>query len=71
MKLIKFTLGFIAFFGVLGWTGTTDKQEYVYIHMKESTRAKVAERLGKDCTIYEIAEEYINNTVYYDSISRM
>lgn len=64
-----FVLGFIAFFAIIGIAGNIDHTEQIVYNMPQEAYETIYLRLGHGCTDKQIANEYLNNQAYYDSLS--
>lgn len=69
MKHIKFILCCVAIFAALGFAGRSDWSDQVICAMPQKAYDKIAQKLGKNCTEYDIAKEYMSNRTYYDDLS--
>lgn len=68
-QVIAFVTGFIAFFFLLGFAGTSDYNEHVVHTMPQEAYEAVYLKLGDGCSNGEIVKEYMSNREYYDSLS--
>lgn len=71
-RLTKQTLvfigGMILFLFVIGKAGRLERIEQIVYTMPQEAYEQIYLKLGNGCTDYEIAEEYLSNKKYYDSI---
>ena len=73
MKTLKefglFLLGVAAFMAILGYVGRFDYASEVVNSMPEEAYYSILDTLGDDCSEVEIAEEYMKNRDYYDTLN--
>lgn len=71
-KLTKQTLafisGFILFFAILGAVGSLERTDQIVYTMPQEAYEQIYIELGDGCTDKEIAERYLSNKEYYDSL---
>ena len=67
-QLIAVVLGIVGFIAVMGMAGRYDYASEVVQNMPEAAYNTIVENLGDNCSEVAIAEEYMNNRAYYDSI---
>ena len=65
MKAIKIIFALLAAFALLAFAGTFDYTEQVIYNMPAETYKQIKEKLGNDCTAYQIAREYTRNYELY------
>ncbi len=53
---------------VLGLGGRSDWSDQVICAMPQTAYDVIAQKLGDDCTEYDIAKEYMSNKAYYDAL---
>lgn len=54
---------------VLGLGGRSDWSDQIICAMPQTAYNKISQKLGNDCTEYDIAKEYMSNKKYYDALS--
>lgn len=54
---------------VFGFAGRSDWSDQVINAMPQTAYDVIAQKLGYDCTEYDIAKEYMSNKEYYDALS--
>lgn len=57
-----------AVFAAFFYAGRCDWEEDVIGKMPAETYYTIKERLGENCTNYQIAEEYTHNKAFYDTL---
>lgn len=62
--------GSVLFFLLLGIAGNYDYAEEVVYDMPQPAYESIVSKLGNDASIIDIAEEYMDNRSYYDSLSK-
>lgn len=65
-KAIKIILPLLAVFALLAFAGTSDYTDEVIYNMPADTYEEIKEKLGSDCTAYQIAREYTRNYELYN-----
>ena len=67
-KVSLTALAVLVFIIALGWVGRYDYASEVIQSMPEAAYYTIFDTLGDDCTEVAIAEEYMSNRAYYDSL---
>lgn len=62
--------GFITFFALLGVAGKIDCAEQIVYTMPQEAYEAICLKLGDGCSDCQIANEYMTNKQYYDSLSQ-
>lgn len=68
-QVIIFIAGFIAFFTLIGIAGNIDRVEQTVYSMPQEAYEAIYLKLGNRCSDRQIANEYLSNKKYYDSLS--
>lgn len=68
-QVTVFVIGFFAFFCFLGIAGSSDYNEQIVYTMPQEAYEAIYLKLGDGCSNKQIAEEYMSNKLYYDSLS--
>ena len=69
MKAINIILGTLLTISSLTFAGATDFAEQVVYTMPQEAYEYIYLNLGDGCSDYEIANEYMSNKTFYDSLS--
>lgn len=67
-KLFKLMACAIVVVLVLGFAGRSDWSDQVIYSMPQTAYDEITAKLGKDCTEYDIAREYMDNKAFYDAL---
>lgn len=68
-KVLKLMALAIVVVLVLGLGGRSDWSDQIICAMPQTAYDEIAQKLGDDCTDYDIAKEYMSNKEYYDALS--
>lgn len=69
-QVVAFTAGTILICYLIGVAGTIDRAEQIVYTMPQEAYEAVYLKLGDGCTNRQIADEYMANKQYYDSLIR-
>lgn len=69
-QVTVFIAGFIAFFFLLGYAGTQELTEQIVYTMPQEVYDTICLKLGDKCSDKQIADEYMSNKKYYDSLAK-
>lgn len=69
-KVLLYIAGSVFFFLLLGVAGNYDYAEEVVYDMPQPVYDNIVSKLGDDASIIDIADEYMDNRSYYDSLSK-
>lgn len=69
-QILVFVVGFIAFFVLMGIAGSADYTEQVVYTMPQEAYEAIYLKLGDGCSDKQIADEYMDNMKYYDSLAQ-
>lgn len=67
-KLIIGIVGFIGLCLMTGIAGNYERADEVILNMSQTAYEAVTAKLGKNASTVDIADEYLKNKGYYDSI---
>lgn len=67
-KVLKLMAVAIVVVLVLGLGGRSDWSDQVISAMPQTAYNEIAQKLGEDCSEYDIAKEYMSNKEYYDAL---
>lgn len=68
-QIALFVTGFILFIFLMGIGGSADYAEQVVYTMPQEAYEAIYLKLGDGCSNREIANEYMSNKQYYDSLN--
>lgn len=68
-KVIEVVFGVAVLYVCLCYSGRVEWTDQVIYTMNETTYRTISAKLGRGCSQYDIASEYMENKSYYDSLN--
>lgn len=67
-QTLVFVFGFLLFLLAIGLVGGAERTEQIVYTMPQEAYEQICIELGNKCTDREIADRYLSNKKYYDSL---